>query len=71
MASASISRAVPVEHVVLAGNNVTSSQVFLFLPRPARHAPRARFARWEAIRARQRQLPAIYADAPLLAGRAQ
>jgi hypothetical protein len=58
MASAILLRAVPVEHVVLAGDSVQSRRsVLLTLDR---HAPRARFARWH--------LAALYSRLPLLGG---
>ena len=69
MASAILLRAVPVEHVVLAGGSVQSrrSDLHLTLAGPLahvlakdRHAPRVRFARW--------QLAAIYSRLPLLGG---
>jgi hypothetical protein len=59
MASAILLRAVPVEHVVLAGESVQSRRSVLRLTLE-RHAPRARFARWH--------LAALYSRLPLLGG---
>ena len=62
MASAILLRAVPVEHVVLAGGSVQSRHSVLHLTLVAknRHAPSERFARW--------QLAVIYSRLPLLGG---